>query len=317
MIGARPLGATGVQVSPVGFGTVSLGVDYGIAAPGAFGRPADEQAVAALRHAAGRGITFYDTAPAYGEAERLVGAALGDDDALVVATKLTVPKGADGTLLRDAELERAVNESLARSQAALRRSTLDVVQIHNATVALLQDGDGGVLAFLEAARARGIVRLVGASVYSEEEALAAIHSRRIQVLQVAYNLLDQRMARRVFPEAQAAGVGVVVRSAFLKGALTDKAVYLPAALAALREAVDRARTALGVDWAALPQVALRFCLSHPAVSTVLVGARTTAELDTALDAAEQGPLAAAALEAARAVAVDDDALVNPSRWPVA
>jgi aryl-alcohol dehydrogenase-like predicted oxidoreductase len=296
VIASRILGRTGLSVSPIGFGTVSLGVEYGIA-PGQFGRPPDDDSIALLRRAFDRGVTLYDTAPAYGESERLLGQAL--DQRAVIATKVTVGH----------DVAASVEESVAR----LMREHLDVVQIHNATVAILRGGR--LLDTLEEARARGQLRHIGASVYTEEEALAAIESKRIDVLQVAYSLLDQRMAARVFPAAQAAGVGILVRSAFLKGALTEKAAHLPDSLAPLRAAAERALAVLGTDWAGLPQLALRFCLSHSAISSVLFGARTSAELDAALAAAQAGPLPPVLLREAASLALSDDNLLNPAKWP--
>ena len=305
MIERRKLGRTGLDVSSIGFGTVSLGVDYGIGVPGQFGRPPDEESVLLLRRAASLGIALYDTAPAYGHSERILGTALGSDARCVFATKVTLPPSGDP--------RAAIALSLERSCSALQRDRLDVVQVHNATVEVLRGG--ALLDALEEARARGRLRFIGASVYAEDEALAAIECGRVDVLQVAYNLLDQRMAARVFPAAQRAGVAILVRSAFLKGALTDKAVHLPAALAELRHAVDRARAVLGVDWSRLPEMALRFCLSHAAISTVLVGARTVDELDTAVAAAEAGPLPPALVAEMAALALSDDNLLNPSKWP--
>ena len=297
MITERTLGRTGLRVSSIGFGTVSLGVDYGIAAPGQFGRPRDEDSIEILQRSFANGVTLYDTAPAYGESERLLGAALHGN--AIVATKVSI--GTD------------VEASLQRSCVRLEREQLELVQIHNATVEILRGGD--LLDALEEARARGKIRFIGASVYSEAEALAAIECGRIDVLQVAYNLLDQRMAARVFPAAQAAGVGVLVRSAFLKGALTEKAAHLPDALAALRRAAETARDALGIDWVGLPEMALRFCLSHPAVSAVLFGARTNDELDAALAFAKAGPLPADLLQRTTELALSDDDLLNPAKWP--
>src|SRR5262249_46101516 len=167
------------------------------------------------------------------------------------------------------------------------------------------------------AKDRGLLRVVGASVYGEDAALAVIASGEYDVLQIALNALDQRMRHRVLPAAAAAGVGVVVRSAFLKGALTAKARWLPQALAPVRDAGTRARDLLaGGSWDALPEAAMRFCLSVPHVASVLTGARTRAELESALAAEAAGPLDAATLAASARLAVSDDALLNPSRWPI-
>ena len=294
------LGRTGLNVSAVSLGTVSLGVDYGIAAPGEFGRPDEQTAIALLEEALDRGVTLFDTAPAYGDSEQLLGRAIGDNPRAIVATKT-------GPL--DVEM------SLNASRRALRRDTIDIVQIHNATAVMI--ADGRVIDVLDEAREQGAFRFIGASVYGEEAALAAIRSRRFDVLQVAYSVLDQRMGARVLAEAAKAGVGVLVRSALLKGVLTPKAQWLPDALEPLRAAATRARDTLARGrWDDLPAAAMRFCLSTPGVSSVLTGARTSAELEAALSAEGEGPLDPAAVDRARGLGLASEELLNPSYWPV-
>ncbi|HXI28127.1 MAG TPA: aldo/keto reductase, partial [Vicinamibacterales bacterium] len=194
----RLLGTTGLTVSALSLGTVSLGVDYGIAAPGEFGRPDEADAIALVRAARDCGITLFDTAPAYGDSERIVGTAVGRDPRAIIATK--VPASGSG---------QAAIASIESSLRALRRDALDIVQIHNATRDTI-DNRALTDALLDAKR-RGLVRAIGASVYGEDAALAVIATGAFGVLQVALNALDQRMRDRVLPAAAAAGVGVVVR----------------------------------------------------------------------------------------------------------
>ena len=304
----RPLGRTGINVSAVSLGTVSLGVEYGIDAPGEFGRPDEASALRLLREAVDRGVTLIDTAPTYGESEQLVGRAVAGDPRVIVATKVTPP-------VEFANVRASIDASLEASRRALNRDRLDIVQVHNATCEMIRSGEV-TDALLEAKR-RGVVRLVGASVYGEQAALAVVRSGQFDVLQVAFNALDQRMAARVLPEAHAAGVGVLVRSAFLKGALTPKAQWLPPPLAPLRHAAERVRDLLaGGAWAALPEAAMRYCLSVPHVSSVLSGARTMAELTAAIDAEAADPLSNHMLARAAELALTDERLLNPSHWPL-
>lgn len=301
-----------MSVSALGFGTVELGMDYGIHAPGEFGRPSDSTAVGLLRLAADNGVDFFDTAPGYGAAERLLGEALGDQHEHVFATKVAIPGDARGLRLRGAELRGHVERSLETSRLALRRDTLDVVQIHNATLDVLAEGE--LAEVLLEARARGEIRAIGASVYSEAEALAAIGAGCFDVLQVAFNLLDRRMENRVFPAARDAGVAIVARSAFLKGVLTPRARFFPPELRELVRAADGVREALGIPWEHLPAAALRFCLFSPGVAVVIVGVRTAQELDQALAATLAGPLPETAVRKTAAFALTDERLVNPSKW---
>jgi spore coat polysaccharide biosynthesis protein SpsF len=289
---------------------VALGVDYGIAAPGEFGRPEEKEAIRLVRAAIERGVTLIDTAPAYGDSERMVGHAIGGDPAVLVATK--VNPAAFGT----SDVAGAVAASLEASRRAIGRETLDIVQIHNATREVI--ADGAVTAALVDARRRGLVRVIGASVYGEDAAMAVIQSGEYSVLQVALNALDQRMMRDVLPAADAAGLGVIVRSALLKGALTPKAQWLPEGLAPLRDAAARARDVLAAgSWERLADAAMRFCLSVPRVASVLTGARTMAELDQTFAAEAAGSLDAAVLSNAATLAMTDECLLNPSYWPVA
>src|SRR5262249_52411243 len=135
--------------------------------------------------------------------------------------------------------------------------------------------------------------------------------------QIAFNLLDQRMVERVLPAADKAGVGIIVRSALLKGALTPKAEWLPPPLDRLRVVAGQAKDLLAEgSWAALPKAAMRFCLSFPIVSSVLTGARTAEELEAAIHAEAEGPLTDRQLHEASRLALDDEQLLNPSNWPV-
>jgi len=141
-----------------------------------------------------------------------------------------------------------------------------------------------------------------------------VRTGKIHVLQVALSLLDQRMCQRVFPEAEAAGIGVLTRSALLKGALTKRAQWLPESLEPVTRASEHAVEGLGTTWEGLPEMALRFCLTVPAAHTVLVGARSREELQASLTAQSAGPLDSMLLETAQTMGLDSEQLLNPSYW---
>jgi len=240
----------------------------------------------------------------------LLGSALAGHPECIVATKIPVPEGV-GSIPR-AELQRIVDASLDASRRALRRDVLDVVQIHNATVPVLWEGH--LVDCLDRAREQGKLRCIGASVYGPGTALEAIRTGKIEVLQLAVSLLDQRMCSQALPAAAGADVGVLTRSALLKGALTKRAQWLPESLRPVAEASARAVEVLATSWEELPSVALRFCLSLAGAHTVLVGVRTVAELRGCLAAEAEGPLPASLLERVRSLALDDELLLNPSFW---
>lgn len=303
------LGATGIQVSAVSLGTVALGVDYGIRVPGHTGIPSADDAVALLRRAATAGISLFDTAPAYGASEQLLGNALDGMTGQLLATKVSLPVDGSGSAV-----VAAVEEQVLKSLRALRRDVVDIVQMHNVTQTELRDPF--VRTALVTLKQRGDARFIGASVYGEEDALAAIDTGWVDVIQIAYNIFDQRMGERVFAAAGNAGVGVVVRSALLKGALTPLAQWLPDDLAPLRDAVAATVERLSGSWDLLPEFAIRFCLSQPNASSVLVGIRDVSELKLLIDAAAKGPLPAEELRIASELALDDEALIDPRYWDI-
>lgn len=211
----------------------------------------------------------------------------------MIATKFTVEDG----------VENAIDSSLR----ALGVETLDLLQIHHATPEILRRDE--VMGALEQAIRAGKVRFAGASVYSEEAAALALDRPALRTLQVPFNFLDRKMERRIFTLAGNRGVGVLARSAFLRGVLTEQVELLPPELALLRDAALRAAPP-----AELAAIALRFCLSSPEVSTVLIGIRSMQELDSNLAAAAKGPLDSATLRRLRECSLGDDPLLSPLNW---
>jgi D-threo-aldose 1-dehydrogenase len=296
--------------SPVfGVGTAALAVPYG--APGAV-RPAPSRGHAGrtLRAAVERGVRFFDTAPAYGEAEALVGEALDGRAECAIATKLAIPP-AGWEALSPHETRAHVRASAMASLRALRRERLDFLQIHNARAALVRAGP--LVEALAELRAEGLVASVGATVYGEGDALAAIAAPGIDVVQVPYSALDRRPEGRLLPAAAAAGTAVVARSLLLHGALSPAARALRGPFAPLGVAAGEVRRALGATWQQLPGAAVAFVVTRPGVACALLGPRDERELAALLDGADR--FRAAAREVRLPAFELPDWLLDPSRWP--
>ena len=298
----RRLGRTNLEVSEISLGTVELGLDYGMA-----GRPSEREAARLLARAIELGVNFFDTARLYGESEAILGRALrGRREAIWIASK--VPsfenEGLHGAALRE-RVARSVSESLD----ALETDVIDILMIHSASTEVIVRGE--VQSAMEELRRSGCVRYLGASVYSEEAALAAIRTGGYDCLQIAYSLLDRRPERY----GSSADVGIIARSVLLKGALTWRYASLPDGLDALKAAVERLARAAGTGAAGLPELAYRYVLGQPWVHTALVGASSVEELEAAVKYASMDPLTGDLLERLRGTNLEDDALLNPSRWP--
>jgi aryl-alcohol dehydrogenase-like predicted oxidoreductase len=310
------LGRTDLHVSALALGTVELGLDYGIAVPGEFGRPTEAEAIRLIHTALDSGMNLIDTARAYGESEAVLGRALrGRRREVVLATKVRTQRD-DGTTPTSDDLRQHMLESLETSLRLLQTEYVDIWQVHNVDTALLAQRE--LLAeIFTAARRSGKARAIGGSTYGVAMPMAAIESDLFDMLQVTYSVLDQRMSDQVLPTATERDIGIVVRSILLKGALTARGDYLPAHLAELRTRSHQFRAL--VDYSSLnlspAQMAVAFGLAHPHIQSVLIGVRSEQELREALGAVavELPPDLLAQLTALR---LDDANLLNPSTWGI-
>jgi aryl-alcohol dehydrogenase-like predicted oxidoreductase len=282
-------------IERLGLGTAALGGRYG-APRGERAAPSATEAAATIEAALAAGIKMIDTAPAYGNAEALVGEVAGAGDC-AIATKLP-----PGVTTRD-DVRAAAEASLR----ALRRDVIDILQIHNATAELIERGT--VPAALDELRSEGLIRAAGATTYGEADALAVIASDALEVVQVAFSALDRRPAARVLG---APGMRVITRSALLRGVLSPLGRNLGGRFAPLREAADAFRAAARARWDELPGAAVAYCLAQPGIEVTLLGPRDPRELHDLLTGATRFAGLRPPDGWQREVAPE---LLDPSRWP--
>ena len=271
----RRFGKTELEVSEVALGALEVGAAYGIGEESGL-VPAEEEAMALFTAAVDAGITLFDTAGAYGLSEQRIGSFLKATGAeLVIATKLAVSRTEDGKCL-DYATERpfpsvraCVDHQVERSLRNLGVEAIDVVQLHGApegeqfdelTEALKANVAAGMIRFLGASCAAGAIpRLVEAGCYS--------------TVQLCYSLLDQG-ERADGPElAKRHDFGVLTRCPLALGVLADKGERLDGERRARFEPfLDDLRSRLP-EGMTVPEAALRFILSSPAVSAVIPGTR--------------------------------------------
>lgn len=300
----RALGRSGLKVSEIGFGGWGIGKSM-------WGRTDDEESLRALRAALERGVDYFDTAAVYGHghSERLIGRVLRETGARAVVGTKVPPKNMEWpahewTRFADAFPADWVRASAERSLRNLRRDSLDLLMLHVWHDRWLGDPlwpeTLGVLARL---REEGKIRLVGVSINSDDpdSALEAVRAGVVDAVQVIFNLFDQRAAARLLPACAEKGVGVVVRCPFdeggLTGTLTPATRFTPEDFRSYYFGGDRlpetCRRAAQLKAALVPahaadlaEAALRFCLSFPAVATVIPGMRTAAHVQLNARAAD-------------------------------
>ncbi|MGE5274191.1 MAG: aldo/keto reductase [Verrucomicrobiota bacterium] len=313
----RTLGRTGLEVSELGYGAWGIGRSQWIGAD-------DGESLRALHRAVDLGVNLIDTALAYGDghSERLVGQVVRERaETLHVATKVPPKNGRwpaqPGVPVGETFPAAHVVESTERSLRNLGLETIDVQQFHVWSDEWVDHGDW--LDAVEELRHDGKIRFFGVSINDHQplNAIRLIETGVVDTVQVIYNVFDQAPENELFPAVEAADVGVIVRVPFDEGALTGTirpdTVFPPGdfrnhyfAGDRRREVWERAQAIAadaGVDVDELAATALRFCLSHPAVSTVIAGMRSTRHVEANAASVEAGPLDEALVERLR-----------PHRW---
>lgn len=239
----RPLGSTGLMVSPLGLGTVKLGRDQGVKYPSGFRIPDDQEARRLLALARDLGINLIDTAPAYGISEERLGPLLrGQRDAWVIVSKVgeEFENGQSRFDFSPAHARRSVERSLRR----LETDCIDLILVHSDgnDVAILQDS--GIYQTLAELKREGKIRAFGLSGKTVEGGLLALE--RGDCAMITLNLTE----RRELPVADYA-------AAHDKGILIKKA--LASGHACLESGIDPVRASF------------ELLFGHPGVSSAIVG----------------------------------------------
>ena len=292
----RPFGRTGLEVSAVGFGCWPMAGDR-------YGAIEDGEAVKAIHRALDRGINCVDTAPAYGagHSEEVVARALeGRRKDVILVTKCGVrvpPPGQPGPI-RDASRGNILAE-IDTSLERLRTDWVDVLLVHwpDAGTPFEESMRG-----LEEVVTSGRARFVGVSNFTGAMLAECMRTRRVDVSQVGYHMLDRRQEQETFPYCLNGGIGVMgygsLGHGLLTGAFTTATTFDPArdwrangvAFGQPILRADNFKTNVGIverlrkevaepRGVSMSQLALAWVLGHPAISTALVGARTPAEVD--------------------------------------
>jgi aryl-alcohol dehydrogenase-like predicted oxidoreductase len=296
-VGTVALGATGMEISRVGYGAWAIG---GAGWWHAWGDQDDEQSIEAIRRAVELGINWVDTAPIYGlgHSEEVVGRALqGLDDRPYVFTKASLYEndGAVAHSLKRESIRREVEASLSR----LQLDAIDVYQVHWPDPD--EDVEEGWATFAEL-KSEGLVRHIGVSNFDVAQLRRAQAIAPVETLQPPYSLIERAIEDEILPFAEQEGIGVVcyspMASGLLSGAMTaERIAALPdndwrkhdprfqepelsrnlAIVARLQTVAERHGTTPGA-------IAVAWTLRNPAVHGSIVGFRRPDQVEPLLAA---------------------------------
>lgn len=318
----RRFGRLGWSVSEIGYGMWGMGSWSG---------SDDQQSLLALQRAVDRGCNFFDTAWAYGSgrSEGLLGQLVRNnpDKKVFTATKIP-PKNRQWPSRREYTLDDCyppehVEEYVRKSLANAGLGAVDLIQFHT-----WEDGwlsDPRCWRTIDRLRKEGLFTGVGVSVNRWEpwNGVEAVRSGAVDAVQVIYNIFDQNPEDQLLPVCEAHDVAVIARVPFDEGTLTgsltldsrwpegdwrntyfarENLVASVARAEALKPLVPAGMT--------MPELALRFILNNPGVSTIIPGMRALKHVDANVAASEAGPLPPPLLNALRAHRWDR----SPAPW---
>jgi aryl-alcohol dehydrogenase-like predicted oxidoreductase len=323
MVRTRRFGRTGWQVSEVGYGMWGMGGWTG---------SDDQESLRSLDRAIELGCNFFDTAWVYGfgKSEKLLGRTIKShpNHKLIVATKIP-PKNMRWPALDTYSVGETyppdhIHEYTEKSLQNLGVDTIDLQQFHVWSDVWAHD-DGWKRA-IDDLREAGLVRAVGISINRWEPAnvIRALESGLIDCVQVVHNIFDQAPEDELFPYCQQHDIAVISRVPFDEGSLTGTLTkdsrwpkgdfrnlyFTPETLPETLARVDRLQQLVpsGMD---LPELALRYILEHPAVSTVIPGMRRLKNVERNLAVSDGEELPPRLMDALRAHRWDRDPTSSP------
>lgn len=289
----RTLGRTGLQVTELALGTWGLSGD-------GYGAVRTEDAEAVVTRALEAGIELFDTSDAYGkgEMEKLLGRLVPKDKGALIITKIGTDR--DSTPPKKRFDTTFVRESFERCQERLQRDELDVVLLHNPSKKAMEAGEA--LELLIELKKRKLVKAVGVSAGSVEVARLAIQ-HGADVLELAYNVFQQKDLHELSGEIEISDLGILARSVLAHGLLAGHwsadvefhapdhraERWSPQDLKTRIGQLDALRPLVGGAVASLRSAALRFVLSNMIVSSAVLGPRSVAQLDQLVKEGGFGP----------------------------
>lgn len=301
----RRLSSSGPAVSEIGFGGWAIG--------GQWGPQSDDDSLASLHAAIDGGVNFIDTAAGYGDghSEKLIARLLQDrPEEIVVATKTPPDAGpwppSPYCRWQDRYSAAYLRENVESRLRNLGTERIDVLQLHTWTRAW--NDDPQPLLVLRQLRDEGKIGLIGVSTPEQDQdcVVQLMRDGLVDVVQIIFNLFQQEPAAQLLPVAAETGTGVIVRVALDEGVLTGKydadkqfpeddfrrSYFAGDRMARTAERVDEIASdiqELESSWS-LADVAIKFVLERPEVSSVIVGMRNIEQVSSNLRVSDRKPL---------------------------
>jgi len=303
----------GYKMSCLMLGTAQFGMNYGIANKA--GQPSKAEVQKILSTAFYGGINALDTAYAYGEGEEILGEMLWNypkRNEIITATKLA-PIEISPEIEENA-IRQKVEESLFTSLRRLRLDSVQIYMLHRAHH--ITFCKGAIIDHLVRLKERGLIKHIGVSIYTTEEANLALSTEGIDVIQIPFNVFDQRLKRAGFlSRAKSKKVAVLARSVFLQGIILMDIKDVPKHLQEIIPFKKKLSHICDKAKRTIKEVALKFPLTQEGISSIVVGVDNAIQMEEDLVIFDRPPLSIATVNEIQECFHDiHEYLVNPSLW---
>ena len=290
-------------------GTVQFGTQYGVQGNTRPDYPTVERM---LRLAIDNGITLFDTAAAYGDAEEVLGRFATNNCAY--GEKMCFVSKLDSAALKEGKTSDWGKIAVQNAEESLKRLAAErfyAYLFHNAR--LIYDADA--VAALEQVQKANLAERIGVSIYTPEEAMKALEYQQISAIQIPYNLFDRRLDKAgFFAKASEHGVTVFARSSLLQGLAVMEPERLPEHMRFARPYLKRFRKVCEDNGISPLQAAIGYVGQHFGIDYVVFGVDNEAQMKEYLSLREMRLPDDMYAELADAFLQVEEKLVNPTLW---
>lgn len=266
-----------MRISKLTLGTAQLGLNYGIA--NINGKPDYQKSNEILKVAADLGVNCFDTSPSYGDSEKLNGLFLSSynhfSEPPIVVTKL-LPIDLNGKVTFK-NVYHLVQEHVIKSIKRLQIKRIPIYLLYRASD--IDAYDGLIIDSLLELKDKGLIGVLGVSVYTPEEVEHALELEAIKAIQVPINIFDHRLIKAgLLDQLKDKNFIVFARSVFLKGLFFLNARNLPPGLALAENPLRRLQELSHDRGIGISELALTFVRDLPGVTSVVIGAETPSQV---------------------------------------
>jgi len=301
-------------ISKLTLGTAQLGLNYGIANTN--GKPDHRKSNEILKVAADNGVNCFDTAPSYGDSERIIGSFLSSchhfSEPPIIVTKL--PPISLNDKVTSSDVYHLVRECVTKSAEQLQIKRIPIYLLHRASDV---NAYGGLaIESLLKLKAEGLIEILGVSVYAPEEVECALKIGVIEAIQIPINIFDHRLIRTgLLSQLKDRNFIVFARSIFLQGLFFLDARNLPSGFALAENPLRRLQKLSHDREIGIAELALAFVRDLSGITSVVIGAETPKQVLEDIGLMKSPPLSSELTEEIMSLFSNLPLeLINPSLW---